>query len=220
LVKLGLVGLAAMVTAGLLSLMVTWWAGPIDHAASLADGSVQVAAGGAAGLHGSFFVLARLEPVIFAARGVAPLGYGPFAFALGVTAGVLLRRTLPALAVTLAVFVVIQVLVPNLVRPHLIQPVHVTTPLNVRNLSISLVNNGGSVGVQFASHSSGPARGYCRTHHHAIGRGLYSGTSGLHERARVWHRRARRLQEGAGRHAPAPLRQLPARQPVLAAAVD
>ena len=30
--KLGLVGLAAMAAAGLLSLVVTWWAGPIDRA--------------------------------------------------------------------------------------------------------------------------------------------------------------------------------------------
>ena len=149
LVKLGLVGLAAIATAGLLSLMVTWWASPIDRAASLAGGSVQVAAGRGAGLNASFFVLPRLEPAIFAARGVAPLGYAAFAFMLGVTAGVLLRRTLPALAVTLAVFVVVQVAVPNLVRPHLLPPVHMTAPLNVRTLNIHLVENAGSTGVQF-----------------------------------------------------------------------
>jgi hypothetical protein len=32
-VKLGLIGLASMVTAGLLSLLVTWWAAPVDRAA-------------------------------------------------------------------------------------------------------------------------------------------------------------------------------------------
>ncbi|HWN60785.1 MAG TPA: ABC transporter permease, partial [Streptosporangiaceae bacterium] len=31
-VKLALIGLATMVTAGLLSLLITWWAGPIDRA--------------------------------------------------------------------------------------------------------------------------------------------------------------------------------------------
>ena len=124
LVKLGLIGLAAIATAGLLSLMVTWWASPIDHAASLAGGPVQVAKQAAAGGHAgaTWFVLARLAPPIFAARGVAPLGYAAFAFALGVTAGVLLRRTLPAMAVTLVVFAVIQVVVPNVVRPHLLPP--------------------------------------------------------------------------------------------------
>jgi hypothetical protein len=135
LVKLGLVGLAAVATVGLVSLMVTWWAGPIDHAASLAGGSVQVAAGGGTGVHSSWYVLARLEPVVFAARGVAPLGYAAFAFVLGVTAGVLLRRTLPAMALTLAAFAVIQILVPNLVRPHLLPPAHVTAPLDVQTAS-------------------------------------------------------------------------------------
>jgi hypothetical protein len=144
LVKLGLVGLAAMATAGLLSLMVTWWASPIDDAASLAGGSVQVAAGGASGVHSSWYVLARLEPVVFAARGVAPLGYAAFAFALGVTAGVLLRRTLPAMAVTLVAFAVIQVLVPNLVRPHLLPPAHITAPLNLQAASFHPTQTVGS----------------------------------------------------------------------------
>jgi hypothetical protein len=139
-VKLGLVGLAAVATAGLLSLMWTWWASPIDRAASLLDGVGQVhVAGAAAG-----FGLARLEPVVFAARGVAPLGYAAFAFALGVAAGVLLRRTLAAMAVTLVVFAVVQVVVPNVVRPHLLPPAHATAPLNARNMSISVNENPGT----------------------------------------------------------------------------
>ncbi len=144
LVKLGLVGLAAAATAGLLSLMVTWWASPID-AASLAGGSAQAAATGGNGAHITFsgFAETRLDPVIFAARGVAPLGYAAFAFALGVTAGVLLRRTLPAMAVTLVGFAVIQVLVPNAVRPYLLPPSHVTVPLNIQN-GIHLNTNAGS----------------------------------------------------------------------------
>jgi hypothetical protein len=132
-VKLGLVGLAAIATAGLLSLMVTWWASPID-AASLAGGAAQAATGGN-GVHITFngFAEARLDPVIFDARGVAPLGYAALAFALGVTAGVLLRRTLPAMAVTLVAFVAIQVLMPNFVRPHLLPPAHITTPLSTQH---------------------------------------------------------------------------------------
>ncbi len=151
--KLGLVGLAAMATAGLLSLLVTWWASTIDRAASIAGGPVPVASGGAAGLHSTFLVLARLEPVIFAARGIAPLGYAAFAFVLGVTAGVLLRRTVPAMAVTLIVFVVIQVVVPNLVRPHLVPPVHVTSPVNVQTTHLHLNANAssGQVAIRLAS---------------------------------------------------------------------
>jgi hypothetical protein len=138
-VKLGLVGLAGIATAGLLSLMVTWWADPIDNAASLAGGPVQVAAvaaGRGAGVHSTWFVVARLDPAVFAARGVTPLVYAAFAFALGVSAGVLLRRTLPAMAVTLVVFAVIQVVMPNVVRPHLLPPAHFTAPLNLQNAPI------------------------------------------------------------------------------------
>jgi hypothetical protein len=135
-VKLGLVGLAAVATAGLLCLIVTWWASPID-AASLVGGAAQAATGGN-GVHVTFngFAEARLDPVIFDARGVAPLGYAALAFALGVTAGVLLRRTLPAMAVTLVSFAVIQVLVPNAIRPHLLPPAHFTAPLKPQNASI------------------------------------------------------------------------------------
>jgi hypothetical protein len=138
LVKLGLIGLAAVATAGLLSLIVTWWASPID-AASLAGGSAQAAATGGHGVHVTFsgFAEARLEPVIFDARGVAPLGDAALAFALGVTAGVLLRRTLSAMAVTLVAFVAVQVLVPNFVRPHLLPPAHFTAPVNLRHDQVS-----------------------------------------------------------------------------------
>ena len=116
-VKLGLIGLAAVGTAGLLSLMITWWAGPIDHALNLVGGSPS-------------FGGTRISPVVFAARGIAPLGYAVFAFALGVTAGVLIRKTLPAMAITLVIFAAVQFLMPNFVRPHLIPPVQATAPFN------------------------------------------------------------------------------------------
>jgi hypothetical protein len=70
--------------------------------------------------------VSRLSSILFSTTGIVPLGYAAFAFALGSAVGVLLRRTLPAMAVTLAVFVAIQVLVPMFVRPHLIPPVQTT----------------------------------------------------------------------------------------------
>ena len=82
---------------------------------------------------------------MFAARGVAPLGYAAFAFALGVTAGVLLRRTLPAMAVTLVVFAAVQVLVPVFVRPHVVPPAHFTAPLNPRNNQMVMIGSGNQV---------------------------------------------------------------------------
>jgi ABC-type transport system involved in multi-copper enzyme maturation permease subunit len=105
-VKLGVVGLASMVVAGLFSLMVTWWSSPIDR------------------------VNVNQFPV-FAERGIVPIGYAAFAFALGVTAGVVIRRTLPAMASALAGFVVARVVVTYAVRPNLEAPVHLNSALHL-----------------------------------------------------------------------------------------
>jgi hypothetical protein len=111
-VKLGILGLASMAAAGLLSLILGWWASPIDHAATL---------GSAAGFQIRFF------PTLFGARGIAPIGYAAFAFTLGVLVGLIVRRTVPAMAITLAVFAAVQIVMPLAIRPHLITPVRDTT---------------------------------------------------------------------------------------------
>ena len=114
--KFGLIGLAAMATAGLLSLMTSWWASPLYRASRQ---------GGPNALS-----INRLAPPLFGATGIVPIGYAAFAFTLGVLVGVLVRRTLPAMAITLAVFAAIQILWPGLVRPHLISPVSATQSLS------------------------------------------------------------------------------------------
>jgi hypothetical protein len=134
-VKLGLTGLAAMATGGLLSLMVSWSDSPIDRAAGLAAGSGPA-------------LLSRITPLLFGARGIVPVGYAAFAVVLGVTAGVLIRRTVPAMAVTLVVFAAIQIIVPNWVRPHLIAPARATTALTAASINgVGLVSNGTGPGV-------------------------------------------------------------------------
>jgi hypothetical protein len=115
LIKLGAGGLASVAVAGLLSLMISWWATPIDTAESY----------GGQGLFSN-----RMTPLLFGARGITPLGYAAFAFALGVTLGVLLRRTIPAMALTLLLFAAVQFLVPAFIRPHLFSPDQATAPLN------------------------------------------------------------------------------------------
>jgi hypothetical protein len=109
-VKLALTGLAAMAATEALGLMHAWWADPISKA---------IAVGGSDGV----FSGTRFTWLTFASHGVTPLGYAAFAFALGTAAGALIRRTVPAMAVTLAVFAVAQVAMPLWVRPHLIPPV-------------------------------------------------------------------------------------------------
>ncbi|MGI5166857.1 ABC transporter permease subunit [Spirillospora sp. CA-253888] len=115
-VKLAMAGLAAVAAAGLGSLMTTWWAEPIDASAA-----------------GEF---ARLDPLLFGVRGVVPVGYALFAFAFGVTAGMLVRRAMPAMALTLAVFAAVQIAMPLLVRPHLLPAVRETVPLAMQNLDL------------------------------------------------------------------------------------
>ena len=89
--------------------------------------------------YGHRLLLERLGPVLFATRGVAPLGYAAFAFALGVTAGMLTRRTVSAMAATLAVFAALQFAWAEWIRAHLIPPVRTIVPLNL-HLTQILVN--------------------------------------------------------------------------------
>jgi hypothetical protein len=108
-VKLALTGVAAMAVTEAFSLLQAWWAAPIGKAVGL---------GGSA----SILTEGRFGPFVFPTHGITPLGYAAFGFALGVTAGVLIRRALPAMAVTLAIFAVVQLATPLWVRPHLLPP--------------------------------------------------------------------------------------------------
>jgi ABC-type transport system involved in multi-copper enzyme maturation permease subunit len=126
-VKLGLTGLASVVTAGLLSLMVTWWSSPMDQLNPL----------------GGY----RLSALLFGARDLAPVGSAAFALALGVTIGLVARRVVPAIAITLAIFTAVQVAVALWVRPHLLSPVRTVSPLNLSAIS--------AVGSSFPENSLG-----------------------------------------------------------------
>jgi hypothetical protein len=143
-VKLAVIGLAAMLTAGLLSLMLTWWSGPVDTAFALKSGNSI-----------SFI---RIGPVLFAVRGIAPVGYAAFAFALGVTAGVLIRRTVPAIAATLVAAAAVAIAWPLWIRPHLIAPVHALVPLTPADIASAnmAAGPGGSVIVMPPASSVSP----------------------------------------------------------------
>lgn len=124
--KVGVTGLTAIGITGLLSLAVTWWSDPIDDAINAGQDSNTY--------------LPRMFPSTFSARGLVPIGYAAFAFALGVAVGLVVRRTLVALAVTLAVVILVQILTPSLIRPHLMAPTDkyiVATADNIRGFGIS-----------------------------------------------------------------------------------
>ncbi|RSN65023.1 ABC transporter permease [Amycolatopsis sp. WAC 04182] len=61
------------------------------------------------------------NPVLFAMTGVAPGAWWLFGFVLGTAAGALIRKTLPAIAVTIAVSVGLMIGVSN-VRDHYAEP--------------------------------------------------------------------------------------------------
>jgi hypothetical protein len=103
--KLGVLGLASMAAGGLMSLMATWWFSPLDRV--------------------------TMTPYAnFDHRDVVPIAYAALAFALGVTAGVLIRRTLPAMAATLVAFVGVRLADFEWLRPHLMTPLTLTTGFN------------------------------------------------------------------------------------------
>ena len=80
------------------------------------------------------FSQGKFSSVIFASGGITPLGYAAFAFVLGTAAGVLTRRALPAMAITLAIFAAVQLVMPLWIRPHLIPPSHTTAAIAAADL--------------------------------------------------------------------------------------
>jgi ABC-type transport system involved in multi-copper enzyme maturation permease subunit len=116
--KLAVTTLVAALAVGALTLAVTWWSDPLDGVVSRARGGLPE----------------LLTPVSFAMRGVVPVAYTVFAVVLGVTLGAIVRRSLPAMALTLALFVAVQVAVPLWVRPHLVTSTTATFAISAQTL--------------------------------------------------------------------------------------
>jgi hypothetical protein len=127
LTKVLVIGLTATAVCAALGLLMAWWANPVDDAL-------------AAGQEGNGIAgMPRMAPLLFASRGLVPAGYAAFAFALGVLLGTVLRRTVPAMALTAALFAAIQFTIPPLVRAHL-DPMSTTVVVTGENLGGFLLN--------------------------------------------------------------------------------
>ncbi len=96
--KVALIGVTTVTAAAALAVLAGWWHQPFDPMTS--DGSW------------SFFDVFGLVPVAYAA----------FALALGLSASVTIRRTVPAMAATLFAFVIVRIGIATL-RPRLLPPV-------------------------------------------------------------------------------------------------
>jgi hypothetical protein len=120
--KLGITAVAAVV-AGSIGLAFTWWCGPIDDAIA-----------GGQDFNG-LMAVPRLAPALFGSRGVVPLAMTVLALVIGVTAGLLVRRAVPAMAVTLVAVVGLQIALPLMVQSHLVEPDHLTTTITADNFA-------------------------------------------------------------------------------------
>jgi hypothetical protein len=116
-IKLSVALVVSMAVAGLLSFMITWWAHPLD----------------------------RVRDNVFATfdqRDIVPIGYAAFGFVLGVTVGVLIRRTVPAMATVVVVFTAARVGVNQWLRARLIAPLHLIAALNPASTGFGRTNDG------------------------------------------------------------------------------
>ncbi|MGV9212314.1 ABC transporter permease [Micromonospora sp. RB23] len=96
LVKFGLVGGAVVLLAVGYGLGMSWWVEPLTKAAH--EG--------------------RLGVIVFDLQGIVPIGYTLFAVALGIFAGTVFKRMLPAMGITLAGYIGVRAAVEILARPH------------------------------------------------------------------------------------------------------
>jgi hypothetical protein len=93
--KIGLVSAFTVATTALFAWIVTTWSSPLVAASD-----------------------DRFGFGVFDLRGVVPIAYAIFALALGTAAGASIRKTLPAMAVTLGAFAAVRVAVEILLRPR------------------------------------------------------------------------------------------------------
>ena len=117
LTKLVFVGGVAVVVAGVLALTITWWYRALD--------SVNDSMWG-----------------VYDARDIVPIGYTFLAVMLGALAGAVIRRTVPAMAASLGVFVFARIAIQQWVRPHLLAPLHQTMSLGNSGFGF-MARNGG-----------------------------------------------------------------------------
>ncbi|GAA0943554.1 ABC transporter permease [Actinocorallia libanotica] len=132
--RLAFVALAGMIMAGAAGMLLTWAAAPVDEVAG-----------------------DRFGTITFGARHLAPAAYAVFAVVFGTVVGLLIRRTLPAMAITMAGLIAFQFFVPNVVRPHLMTPERTTLAMTTEavNQARNLGNiSGGAVigGITLPDH--------------------------------------------------------------------
>ena len=104
--KVAFAVLATVAVASLTSALVTWWSSTTNSL----DGD-------------------RFQGAQFDTQNIVPVAHALFAVALGMAAGAILRRGLPAIATTIGVYVGVRLLVTLYARPHYAAAHVASTPL-------------------------------------------------------------------------------------------
>ena len=104
--KIAAVLAGTVIASAVVSALVTWW----SNTPNALDGN-------------------RFEGAQFDTQNVLPIALAIFAVALGIAAGCILRRTLPALATTVGVYVGVRLLVAVYLRPHYLKPIDAFVPV-------------------------------------------------------------------------------------------
>ena len=99
--KLGLTLAAALGIAAAMTLLCTWWRGPLAHLSG------------------------RMQPAAFDTQGTVVIGYTLFALGVALAVGVIWRRTVPALVVSFASYVAVRIFVDTWLRRRFESPLSV-----------------------------------------------------------------------------------------------
>jgi hypothetical protein len=100
--KLAMIAAGALITALIMTLLLTWWRIPFDHFSG------------------------RISDNGFEFEGLVPFAYIVFAAALVIALGAVLRRTAPAVALALIGFLAARVVIGGFLRPHDLAPISAT----------------------------------------------------------------------------------------------
>jgi hypothetical protein len=98
-VKLALVIAGCLLAEGVMIALLMWWGAPFSRLGN------------------------NFAPTTFDLEGAAPLAYMTFALTVAIASGTLLRRTLPAMALTIALFMGARLSVDTWVRPYYQAPI-------------------------------------------------------------------------------------------------
>lgn len=141
-----------LTAAGLLTLTITWWYRALD-------------------------TVSTNQYAVFDRRDIAPIGYAVFAFASGALIGAVIRRTLPAMATTLGVYVFARIATTFWLRPHLLSPIHKTISLpDAEQFGVASIN--GST-MRIVAQGSGPANSWTLSSHIITNSGHKASTAQL-----------------------------------------